>query len=342
MTQRLILHIGHPKTGTTTLQKTLQASRPALIEAGILHPDTGKHHNHKVLIPYLSRAASEAQELNSSPSTPIGKSGEKWASVVDEVNSSKPNTTILSSESLFRDLGHERFNRLGSQLKSLASEIQIAAYLREPASLAMSKAQQNIKRHPNFTLRPTDYYRSVLESYQASGLGPMNVRLFDRSKLIGGDIVEDFFAQYIPGFDIARLTRLKDDNTSFSAEAMALIQEVNREERSFPGRKARFAIEEADHELHGFARPKMHDHVRHAIQARCTDLDWLKDEFDLEFSKINTAEMTQSEANRVCDALDKVEDLCVVNADRKEALWNAVCKQQNPIRRLFRKIRNKK
>ncbi len=339
MTQRLILHIGHPKTGTTTLQKTLQASRASLADAGILHPNTGSHHNHKVLLPYLT----STQDNLDSNSTKVANSQKQWGNVIKEVTTSKPNTVILSSEGFFSGMDVNAFNNFCSHVKSLASETVVAAYLREPASLALSRAQQNIKRSPNFTLRPKDYYRSSLEKFKNSGLGSMNVRVFDRKKLEEGDLVDDFFAQHFQDFDTELLTRSKDDNTSFSAEAMALIQEVQRQERSFPIGKARYLIEKADRELQGFARPRMHDHVRHAIQARCSDLDWLKDEFDLEFSKIDTTVMPNSEANRVCDALDKVEDMCIVDKDRKEALWNAACKgtKTSQLRRLFSKILNK-
>jgi hypothetical protein len=339
MTQRLILHIGHPKTGTTTLQKTLQASRPALLDAGILYPDAG--HNHNVLLPYLTSEASIMQQLESSPSEVVKKSSDKWDGVLEEVSTFNPNTIILSSESFFRDLGVDALSNLSSRLKSLASEVVIAAYLREPASLALSRVQQNIKLKPNFTLPPKDYYRARLAPYKTSGLGSMNVRVFDRKALKEGDIVEDFLGQHLPDLDPKKLSRHKDANTSSSAEAMALIQEVQRKERSFPWRKVSFAIANADCELDGFARPRMHEHIRHAIQTRCTDLDWLKDEIDLEFSNIDTGAMPCSEANQLCDALDRIEDICVVDTDRKAALWSAVCKNHTPIRRLLRRVWNK-
>lgn len=338
MTQRLILHIGHPKTGTTTLQKTLQASRPALINAGILHPDTGRHHNHKVLIPYLTRATPIAQKNESWPSKSVETSGKKWAEMIEATKASNPNTIILSSEGFSRDIEDREFTNLVSNLRSLTHEISTAIYLREPAALALSRAQQHVKRKPNFTLQKNNYYRSILERYRSSEMGPMNVRIFDRSILKNGDIVEDFFTQHFPHFDTGQLSRRKDANTSFSAEAMALIQGVNRNELSLPIQGARHAIEQADRELPGFSRPRMHDHIRHAIQARATDLDWIRNEFGLEFPNIDTQTMPRSEANRLCDALDRVEDMCVVDADRKAALWNAVCKDSRPMRRLLRRI----
>lgn len=318
------------------MQKTLQASRAALIGAGILHPNIGKNSNHKALLPYLASGASTVQLLGPRSSTIVKDSAQKWAGLVEEVRTSNPNTIILSSESFSQNRGGDALKNMGSHLQPLAHEIVIAAYLREPASLALSRAQQQLKSKPNFTLRPNDYYRSMLEPYKTSGLGSMTVRIFDRKTLEGGDIVKDFFAQHVPHFAPERLSRLKDDNTTFSAEAMALLQEVHRQERSLPWRKASLSIETADRELDGFTRPRMHDHVRQAIQARCTDLGWLKDEFGLEFPKIAAGAMLHSDADRLCDALDRVEDMCVIDADRKAALWNAVFKNQRPINRLRR------
>ena len=187
-------------------------------------------------------------------------------------------------------------------------------------------------------MKAGDYYRNVLEPFLTCGAGPVNVRLFDRSTLEGGDLVEDFFTHYIPDFDQRRLSRCKDTNTSMSAEAMALMQEINRKERSWPS-VITFdkIIGSIDTQLEGYSRPRMHDHIRHAIQARCTDLDWLEDNFGLRFPGIDTTAMTRSEANQLCDNIDRVEDICSVDAGRKELLWLTAYKANTPLRRWLRK-----
>ena len=40
---KILLHIGSPKTGTTTLQRTLYASRDTLADRGILYPKSLLH-----------------------------------------------------------------------------------------------------------------------------------------------------------------------------------------------------------------------------------------------------------------------------------------------------------
>ena len=332
MTQQLILHIGHPKTGTTTLQKTLQASRPALLAEGILHPDTGPHHNHKILLPYLTgnylASQTPASQLRKTdPTSVMLESSTKWASVLQDIRKHDPNTIILSSEQLFRVTNSGELQNLAGLIKPIAPVVVIAAYLREPASATLSTAQQLLKSQPGFKMLPKDYFRRSLEPYTNCGLGSMKVRVFDRSSLEGGDIVKDFFKQHAPAFVSNKLTHHKDENTTVSPEAMALMQEINRMERSFPSIKAFKKIMNAiDTEVEGYSRPCIHDYIRHAMHARCTDLGWLEDKFGLVFPNVDTTAMSESEANRVCDSLDLVKDICEIDADRKEKLWHAACK----------------
>jgi hypothetical protein len=347
MTQRLILHIGQPKTGTTTLQKTLQASRSALLNAGIFHPNTGKDPNHKVLLPHLTGChlaciTPASRSLKIDPRKIMLESKERWSDFLADNNNYKPNTIILSSEQLFRVKTKDDLESLTNHLKPLASEIIFTAYLREPASSMLSGAQQLLKSQPDFKLRHKNTFRRVLEPYIKSGLGKMSLRVFDRKSLEGGDIVNDFFTHYIPNFDQQRLSHCKDANTSMSAEAMALMQEINRKERPASSTKVlKRIIASVDGKVEGYSRPRMHDHVRHAIRSRCTDLNWLEDQFGIIFQSNDATAMSANKADEICEALDRVHDICEIDVDRKEALWITACNDLNskrPISRLIRRL----
>lgn len=333
MNQRLILHIGQPKTGTTTLQKTLQASRPALLNAGILHPDTGRHHNHKILVPYLTGNKSTFPHCAS-----IERSRERWDNMLNEVDIVKPSIGILSSEQLFRLSAAETASKTISKLRSITPEIIISAYVREPASSALSNAQQNLKRKAHFTQRSCSFYRDTLEPYSNAGADMLTVKVFGHNTLTGGDIVEDFITEFIPVIDHKKLHRCKNANISMSAEAMALMQEIHRGERLAPFSKVVKIMAQKDLMLEGYSRPQMHDHVRQAIQSRCTDLQWLEDNFGIKFACVDAAAMPRKEANKLYDSLDRVVDICNVNNERKEYLWRTVCKHHSPMRRFIRNI----
>ena len=267
MSPRLILHIGQPKTGTTTLQKSLQASRPALADDNILHPCTGLHHNHRVLLPYLADKGPAFSNAKS-----IKASRLAWNGVLHDSRNTMPKIIIISSEQFYHVADDNAVKNILSHLYSLSEELVISCYVREPASSALSRFQQNIKRTPKFKLRSNSYYRDTLESYLNKCPESLRVREFNRRTLRRGDIVGDFFSSHIPHFDQDKITRVKNANTTMSAEAMALMQEINREERSLPTASALKTIVKVDREIGGYSRPRMHTQIRQAIQARCTDL----------------------------------------------------------------------
>lgn len=335
MNRKLILHIGHPKTGTTTLQKTLQASRPALAENGILHPFTGSTGNKGNNWPLLRNLLHEGDtKLTGSD---ISEAEKLWRSVLYQIDTENPHTIILSSEQLFRRTVATKTTSLASNLKKLASEIIVVAYLREPAAYRLSQVQQQMKSKPSFSMREGDFFRATLEPYQTSGIGQMNVRVFDRDKLKHGNIVHDFFEHNLPGFDTTNLTQLAEKNLSMSAEAMSLLQEIHRGERIFRIGKPRNEIPHLDQRLDGFSRPRMHAHVRSAIQATCTDLSWVHEQFDVHFPDMNSSAMSVGEASRILAGLDTVEDICLVDKDRKADLWAALNRADEMFIRFFRR-----
>ncbi|MGI9369243.1 MAG: hypothetical protein ACR2O2_10450, partial [Ruegeria sp.] len=56
--KELILHIGHPKTGTTTLQQTFKKNRDFLEKQGILYPMQSSQYNHKLIVPLWSQRSA--------------------------------------------------------------------------------------------------------------------------------------------------------------------------------------------------------------------------------------------------------------------------------------------
>lgn len=337
MAKQLILHIGHPKTGTTVLQKTMQASREALLDCGILHPDSGSHYNHKNLLPYISGGALIMKDLK-----PYKQSLKKWAAVLSDIERLAPSAVILSSEQLFRGLGLNDIEILGQHLRPVAKKIIISAYLREPSSFALSMVQQQMRsQKPHFSLPSRSYYRERLEPFMAANLGPVKVRVYDRKSLQGGDIVTDFFAQHLPNFDCQRLNHCNSANESMSAEAMAVIQEIQRGQHGSLKRVSSFSVEQIDRQLPGFTRPLMHDHVRHAVHRHCDDLGWLNDQFHIVFPGMSHNVMPLVEAQKICNALDTIDSICAVDPYRKDELLRRLQENRNILTRIVRSIRRR-
>ena len=50
--QELLIHLGHPKTGTTMLQQTFELSRATLMEEGVFFPDLYPHSGNGIILGY--------------------------------------------------------------------------------------------------------------------------------------------------------------------------------------------------------------------------------------------------------------------------------------------------
>ncbi|MBA3308505.1 MAG: hypothetical protein H0U28_00375 [Nocardioidaceae bacterium] len=102
MSDRVFVHIGAPKTGTTYLQETLHQNREALQEAGVLYPTISGDAHHTTLwdLRNLSEKRKFGQDIRGHWDTTVGAARE-WPG----------HTTVISSE-LFVYLGNEMANRV--------------------------------------------------------------------------------------------------------------------------------------------------------------------------------------------------------------------------------------
>ena len=88
MTQRVFLHIGLPKTGTTYLQRTLWENKPALAEAGLLLP--GRHRRRHLIASLDLRDDPKLTGLGGDVTAP-------WADLVAE-SLEWPGDVLISHE----------------------------------------------------------------------------------------------------------------------------------------------------------------------------------------------------------------------------------------------------
>ena len=107
---RLLVHVGYPKTGTTSLQRALSLERAALLSQGILYPTATTalpefgHHNI-----YWEAAGDERYDP--------GNGG--LDDLLDEVRSIAPQDVVISSEALI-SLLLDFPERLGTLLEGLS------------------------------------------------------------------------------------------------------------------------------------------------------------------------------------------------------------------------------
>jgi hypothetical protein len=232
MERRFILHIGMPKTGTTTIQALLASMHDELLAAGVLYPRAGRPE------------AEPGQHLLSWSLT--GRHGSAdarcWPEMLEEVRSRDPQTVILSSEDLsFCEA--EQIRTIGGYLDG--AQVDIVIYFRNPLSFLISAYKQNVKggkcdvpfrEFVEERVFRCDYGRILAPWVETFGREHVLVRSYDKVAKSPG-IEEDIMGiiGLSPEWFEAHRTRRKWANVSPPDDAIGLLRELNVLNRRLPG-----------------------------------------------------------------------------------------------------------
>lgn len=127
-----LLHVGPPKTGTTSLQRAASAARAALLRQGVLYPGTRYSHR-KATTPFTQQHGGWAF------GTAADDAG--WAELAAEVHGAGDLRVFLSSE----DVAELPAERLRDLLESVGGEVHVAMTLRSLPALLSSAWSQYLK-----------------------------------------------------------------------------------------------------------------------------------------------------------------------------------------------------
>lgn len=360
---RLVLHIGHPKTGTTTLQHTMTANRSRLIEDGILYPEPNATHKHDVLVPRLvpqdrvskGKHGGLTRRLKKNREEIVALSERAWSELAATVAERRPGVVVISAEN-FWNLRDDAPDRLRRQLDGIASDVRVAAYLRSPAALYLSRLNQKIRMMRKLPIVSPSYYTSAIDSYAAGGFSDISLRVFDVVSLAEGDIVQDFCANYLPELSAPLQSQAgARTNESVSAEALTLLREVyisagfdDYATRPKPLIRSRVmrVVREIERYVGGATKPRLHPEVAAAVVARSMDLLRLRDEIGVTFPDVDYSLVGTTPALDL-DAVDNVPSLCLVDEARLDEmragaarpLAEALTASEFPRRSKWRRIR---
>lgn len=212
-----IVHIGDMKCGSTAIQHSLSASAGGLRELGLPYeagPNAVNHTPLGILAGNSTRGNLELQR----------KIGEQQVSLLTNM-AQKHDYLIISDEGLLK----LDPNLLLPYLEDISVgpvSVSIVAYMRDPADMYLSVVQQVLKKEaafqpPNEFVRPLDQMLSRWANL--SVVKEMRVRSFDRSKLVGGDIVSDFASILSEMVQRPIILPSKTANVSLSVEQMLIL-----------------------------------------------------------------------------------------------------------------------
>lgn len=232
---RILLHIGTPKTGTTSLQRLLNAIEAPLRERGILYPQAARdaelHLAHHRLVWSITGR--------------FGYSGDAgWRDLQAELDDVRPKLAIVSCEdfALFDD---GQVARVADYLRG--RQVEVVVYLRNQLDFLVSQYKQAVKSHNwkyrhSFRRYVTEHlgdcdYAALLDRWSnAFGAEAVEFRLYDKIRNVSR--LEYEFLRGLGAEDLlqgAEGASLQSANVSPSDEVTFALRMLNRAERLLPG-----------------------------------------------------------------------------------------------------------
>lgn len=218
MRDELILHIGQPKTGTSSLQQSFRRSAGTLAAHGIYYCAVNNHHIGKGF-----RAGEQTAERR-----------RLWRDFVQEVTASEAPRAFFSSEGLMA-LSEAEVRAFVDACRPLAHRVRVLCYVRHPVNYSISAAHQGLRLgrtiaeivdKPSIVRLP-----AILERWRkAVGREHIDVRPFGRDGDPRWDLIDDVLdvlgaAEAAPA--ISRVTV----NEGLSVLAAHLLDRANRLDR---------------------------------------------------------------------------------------------------------------
>ncbi|NDW44276.1 hypothetical protein [Ruegeria sp. PrR005] len=216
-----IVHIGDGKCGSTSIQKALYDAREGLRQQGIIYetasPKTG-HFDLVTLSGANTRGDMEKQHQSAQETLKLIKSRANEAGVI-----------LLSAESFFMQHPQTILGILEKIAKPI-ERVDIISYVRTPAGMYLSLVQQTLKGNSEYSkphefLRPID--RKLADWKNSPFVHNLTVRLFDRKRLLAGDVVTDFtdILRKLTGNQNIHL-KAETQNASISSEQLIALQDL--------------------------------------------------------------------------------------------------------------------
>ena len=197
------LHIGAPKTATSTLQSMLAGNFKQLLKQGVLYPKLLRHGDaHHTLVADLIQAyqGHTMADLWYGDRT----RGEAWQNLQREIEQHPGiQKIILSSELFFGQT--QRLEDMLADIRSRLSEheLKVVVYLRRQDELYSSFFNQDVKGARQWAHNAYQFFQthqifqhdySELLGIWSDGVGHENmmIRPYESAQWVGGNIVEDF------------------------------------------------------------------------------------------------------------------------------------------------------
>ena len=222
---RIYLHIGIHKTGTTSLQRALRDNAALLAQNGVLYPASGRPDDD-----WAGLDLSLAHHLLPWALLRPATTSDQWLELRRELSHASEQVAILSSEEFDKVDSNDQFSRIRAELRG--HDVKLIVYLRRQDEVLHAMYCSDVLHQREF--RPFEVYRDsfrteldyrVLLSRWEEWLGKAGliVRIYEPKRLVGGDIVRDFFDKLGLGGLSLQVSTDRLSNRSFPRNIIKLI-----------------------------------------------------------------------------------------------------------------------
>lgn len=231
---KLIMHIGSPKTGSSSIQQALAHHSDALEESGVKY--FGKSRGLSTLYQNLSVLPSGSLRRKfDTVEAALRWSEDQWQVFETLARENKSDYMLISSEHF---MSIRPLSGFLERLNSLFSEVHAVAYIRDPVSKYASSVNQRVRGGARLSslfsswnmANPMPFVGSLTRYRKQIGADNLTVRNFDRTNLYRNDVVEDFF-QVLSGLTGKTLAptagSVPSGNESVSGAAVAWLLILN-------------------------------------------------------------------------------------------------------------------
>lgn len=297
----LIIHIGTGKTGTTSIQASLELNRKKLISKGMNYPESKKgEHNilEGAVLPFEKLHRVFRSEYKNCESKVLEDANELCEKIK---KSTKENSHTIISGEYFLTLDTSAINKLiGKFGLNSNDEITIICYVRQPSSYWLSAIQQGLKgstKVDNVIKRRYPFRAGLQNWIDVFGIQNIVVRPFDRNQLLDGDVVSDFYETIynLTNIRIENPLLAEEKNSSVSAEMCILMQELRMElidtDDDVFSDESRNLIRLINANGKNLEQTKMkfHPYLAEFIDSlHFEDLEWLKENFNVHLPTPNS------------------------------------------------------
>ncbi len=198
MKKKIYIHIGSPKTGSTSIQRYLTSHQKHLLDQGLYYPIAGRAYRKDQTKTECLKSPRE--DIFICMNGDVVRSSDKLRPILCDFNEQKVDRMLLSEEGLF--LGSSLAHSLKDQnvLRLLADyDVHVVVYLRPAIEYLCSLWAEMIKMGDTTELdvflleHPySDNLRSLFDISQKIGAVNMIIKTFEKQTWIGGSLVNDF------------------------------------------------------------------------------------------------------------------------------------------------------